>query len=89
MAAYDIKKGIKAGGGKYTTISIPFPLAQKVREAIEGTGFTSMSDYVTFILREVLCEIDGEKTSSHKAGRHASESRESIVRRLRALGYVK
>ncbi len=79
-----MKKKVKAGGGRYTTISIPLPLAVKVKEAIEGTGFTSMSDYVTFILREVLCEIEDGKASSGSEG-----SRESVVKRLRALGYVK
>ncbi len=39
-------------GRKHTTITIPKPLFEKIRKDIEGTGFGSVSDYVTFILRQ-------------------------------------
>lgn len=39
---------------KYTTISIPTPLAEKVKKQIKGTGFSSLSSYVTYVLREVI-----------------------------------
>ena len=43
---------------KYTTVSIPKPLYDKIKARIEGTGFTSVSDYVTYVLREVLASRD-------------------------------
>ncbi len=39
---------------KYTSVSIPTPLFEKVKERIEGTGFSSVSSYVAYVLREVL-----------------------------------
>ncbi len=42
---------------KYTTVSIPAPLADNIKKQIIGTGFTSVSDYVTFVLREVLSQV--------------------------------
>ena len=38
---------------KFTTISIPMPLAEKIKKRIEGTGFTSLSSYVTYEERDV------------------------------------
>ena len=46
---------------KYTTVSIPTPLVQKIRKRIDGTGFTSASDYVTYVLREVLASLEEEE----------------------------
>jgi Arc/MetJ-type ribon-helix-helix transcriptional regulator len=43
---------------KYTTISIPTPLAEKIKKRIKGTGFTSLSSYVTYVLREVISGSD-------------------------------
>jgi len=57
---------------QYVTLSIPKPLYEKARGAIEGTGFRSVTEYVIFVLRESLLLKPGE----------------SVKERLRALGYV-
>ena len=69
---------------KYTTISIPTPLAEKIKKRIEGTGFHSLSSYVTYVLREVISgmEDDGEDEAFSK------EDEEKVKERLRALGYL-
>ncbi|HEC39590.1 MAG TPA: CopG family transcriptional regulator, partial [bacterium] len=36
---------------EYTTVSIPKPLADKVKNRMKGTGFSSVSSYVTYVLR--------------------------------------
>jgi len=64
---------------KYTTISIPESLGDKIDELIENTGFTSRADFVTFVLRELL--IEGEKRDEDK-------NRETIKAKLKALGYI-
>lgn len=69
---------------KYSTVSIPMPLAEKIKERIKGTGFTSVSDYVTFVLREVLSsEIEEEEKEPF-----TKEDEEKVKERLRALGYL-
>ncbi len=67
---------------KFTTVSIPTPLFQKVAERIEGTGFTSVSSYVTYVLREVVVEESEEEQP------FSEEDEERIKDRLRALGYL-
>ncbi len=68
---------------KYTTISIPTPLAEKIKNRIEGTGFTSLSSYVTYVLREVISGIEEEQEEAF-----TKEDEEKVKDRLRALGYL-
>jgi Arc/MetJ-type ribon-helix-helix transcriptional regulator len=67
---------------KFTTISIPTPLADKIKKQIKDTGFTSLSSYVTYILREVL------STGEEKDEVLSKEDKEKIKNKLRSLGYL-
>jgi Arc/MetJ-type ribon-helix-helix transcriptional regulator len=70
------------GQKKFTTVSIPTPLFKKVEERIKGTGFTSVSSYVTYVLREIIAEEKDEVEPFTK------EDEERVKERLRALGYL-
>lgn len=70
---------------KFTSVSIPVPLFEKVKKRVEGTGFTSVSDYVTFVLREVLTS---EKEETEEKEAFSKEDEEKVKQRLRALGYL-
>ena len=69
-------------GRKFTTVSIPTQLFQKVEERIKGTGFTSVSSYVAYVLREIVVEEEHEEEPFTK------EDEERVKQRLRALGYL-
>jgi Arc/MetJ-type ribon-helix-helix transcriptional regulator len=69
---------------KYTTISIPTPLAEKIKKRIKGTGFNSLSSYVTYVLREVVSS--SEEPNPEDA--FSKEDEEKVKDRLRALGYL-
>ena len=68
---------------KFTTISIPTPLAEKIKKRIKGTGFTSLSSYVTYVLREVISNMEEESEEAF-----SKEDEEKVKNRLRALGYL-
>jgi len=68
---------------KFTTVSIPTPLFKKVEERIRGTGFTSVSSYVTYVLREIIAEKEGEPEEPFD-----KEDEERVRARLKALGYI-
>lgn len=72
--------GEKPEKTKFTTVSIPVPLFEKLKKQIEGTGFNSVSSYVGYILRELISE-KGEAPFT-------SEDEEKIRRKLKALGYL-
>ena len=69
---------------KYTTISIPTPLANKIKKRIEGTGFNSLSSYVTYVLREVISNVEEDE---HEEA-FSKDDEEKVKDRLRALGYL-
>lgn len=70
--------GKKSAPRKYTTITIPQPLFDKIKKKIEPTGFSSVSDYVTYVLRETMAELDSGK-KGEKTG---------VIEKLKALGYA-
>ncbi len=70
--------------GKFTSVSIPIPLFNKVQKRIDGTGFTSVSSYVTYILRELIANQDGNESEDP----FSKKDEEKVKTRLRALGYL-
>lgn len=70
--------GKPSGKRKYTTITIPTPIFERIQGRIRGTSFSSVSDYVTYILREV-----GSDVALTKPGRDGDK----IIEKLKALGY--
>ncbi|MFX1375574.1 MAG: CopG family transcriptional regulator [Promethearchaeota archaeon] len=70
---------------EYTTVSIPKPLAEKIKERMKGTGFASVSSYVTYVLRQVLSSIEEEERSKQA---FTKEEEEKVKSRLRDLGYI-
>ena len=70
---------------EYTTVSIPKPLANKVKERMKGTGFSSVSSYVTYVLRQVLSSIEQDRREKQA---FTKEDEERVKQRLRALGYI-
>ena len=70
---------------EYTTVSIPKPLANKVKERMKGTGFSSVSSYVTYILRQVLSSIEQDKREKQA---FTKEEEDRVKQRLRDLGYI-
>lgn len=69
---------------KYTTVSIPTSLYIRIKNLIKDTGFTSVSQYVTYVLREIV--------ASHEEARYfepfTEEDRKRVIERLKKLGYL-
>ena len=70
---------------EYTTVSIPKPLIEKIKERMKGTGFASVSSYVTYVLRQVISSIEEEERSKQA---FTKEEEEKVKQRLRDLGYI-
>jgi len=70
---------------EYTTVSIPKILAENIKDRMKGTGFSSVSSYVTYILRQVLSSI-GEDEKSKQA--FTKDEEDKVKQRLRDLGYI-
>ncbi len=71
--------------GKYTTVSIPTTLHERIEKMIsQKPGFKSVSDYVTYVLREIVAMHETEEIPDPFSSRDV----ESIKERLKALGYI-
>ncbi|MEM0074593.1 MAG: hypothetical protein QW091_02355 [Candidatus Micrarchaeaceae archaeon] len=64
---------------KYTTITIPSPLFERIQKQISNTGFSSVSNYATYVLRETVADIESKDKGKNN----------EIAKKLRALGYLK
>lgn len=66
------------------TIKIPRPLYEKLRVVIEGAGYDSVTDFVVYVLRDIV--------STHGASDlerpYTEEDLQRVKERLRALGYL-
>ena len=76
-----MKQKKQVAGKQLTNIPIPTLLFEKIKERIKETEFVSVSDYVTYVLNEILSEDEEEKPLTEK-------DEEKIKERLKALGYL-
>ena len=62
-------------------IELPKSLVDKISSRVPGSGFSSVSEYVGFVLEQAVSKYE-EKTSM------TAEDQEKIEQRLRDLGYL-
>jgi Arc/MetJ-type ribon-helix-helix transcriptional regulator len=65
------------------TIKIPRPLYNKVQQLIEESGFNSPTDFIVYVLRDVLSQHE-----SDRGDRFTPEELTAIRQKLRRLGYI-
>lgn len=85
------------------TLKIPKPLYEHISRLIEGSGFNSVTDFVVFVLRDIVYEgrvpavevgkaVAGGKSGVGKAvaasGEFSGEQLERIKQKLKELGYL-
>jgi Arc/MetJ-type ribon-helix-helix transcriptional regulator len=65
------------------TIKIPRELYQRLSQMIKGTGFSSVTEFIVFVMRNLASagEIRGEEKLT-------AEEVKAIRERLRRLGYL-
>ena len=66
------------------TIKIPRPLYERIRKSIEGSGFSSPTDFIVYVLRDVMSSTGAERTEAELS----REELEAIRQRLKNLGYL-
>ncbi len=45
---------------KYVNISVPKPLYERLQRTLEGTGYRSPTEYIVYLLRRFLSELESE-----------------------------
>ena len=64
------------------TLKIPRPLYNSLNETIKGSGFNSVTEFVVYVLRDLL------SSRSEKEPVLTKEEIEAVKKRLRSLGYL-
>lgn len=65
------------------TIKIPRPLYRKIQQLIADSGFDSATDFIVYVLRDILSESGAEHAEEFTA-----EELRNIKQKLRNLGYL-
>lgn len=65
------------------TLKIPRPLYDRLGKIIEGSGFASVTEFVVYLLRDLVSHQEGrvEETLSAK-------EIEAVRKRLKSMGYL-
>lgn len=66
------------------TISIPTNIYKKIEERVKTTNFSSVDEYITHVLEQVVAKFEREKGGKT----YVDEEEEKIKERLRGLGYL-
>jgi len=65
------------------TLKIPRPLYDRLGEIIEGSGFASVTEFVVYILRDLVSHQEGRVE-----GALSAKEIEAIRQRLKNMGYL-
>lgn len=68
------------------TIKIPRPLYLKIQQLIEGSGFNSATDFIVFVLRDLISESQG--SAGHEKEEFSPEELAALKKKLKNLGYL-
>ena len=66
------------------TVKIPRPLYRKIQQVVEGSGFNSPTDFIVYVLRDLM----GEAEVSDTAPEFSQEELDDVKRKLKNLGYL-
>jgi Arc/MetJ-type ribon-helix-helix transcriptional regulator len=65
------------------TVKIPRPLYRKIQAVVEGSGFNSPTDFIVYVLRDLMGEHDEADRSEF-----TQEELDEVKRKLKNLGYL-
>ena len=68
------------------TVRISKAVADRIQQRLGQTDFTSVDDYISYVLDNVLSELEGQ--TQGKANVFSKEDQDAVEERLRNLGYM-
>ena len=75
------------------TVKIPRPLYRKIQMVIDASGFSSPTDFIVFVLRDLLGEAERVSAGPQAAPpehheEFSANDLENVKQKLRNLGYL-
>ncbi len=65
------------------TVKIPRPLYRRIQQVIENTGFSSPTDFIVFVLRDLMGEVETSENEEF-----TPDELNAVKQKLRNLGYL-
>ena len=69
------------------TVKIPRPLYRKIQAVVEGSGFNSPTDFIVYVLRDLM-GVSEEHAKADAKPEYTKEELEELKRKLKNLGYL-
>lgn len=74
---------------KKVTVKIPRPIYRKIQVLIEDSGFNSVTDFIVYVLRDLVGSIpEGHANGQEERDEFSPEELEALKRKLKKLGYL-
>ena len=73
------------------TVKIPRPLYRKIQQVVEESGFNSPTDFIVYVLRDLMGEADAvqpEPAEEAAAKDFSQDELDDVKRKLKNLGYL-
>lgn len=73
------------------TVKIPRPLYRKIQQVVEESGFNSPTDFIVYVLRDLMGEADAvqpEAPEEAAAKDFSQDELDDVKRKLKNLGYL-
>jgi Arc/MetJ-type ribon-helix-helix transcriptional regulator len=72
------------------TVKIPRPLYRKIQHVVEDSGFNSPTDFIVFVLRDLMGEAEEHKPAEPEVtdSSYSEEEIDEVKRKLKNLGYL-
>jgi Arc/MetJ-type ribon-helix-helix transcriptional regulator len=73
------------------TVKIPRPLYRKIQQVVEESGFNSPTDFIVYVLRDLMGEADPvqpEVPEAETAKDFSQDELDDVKRKLKNLGYL-
>ena len=69
------------------TVKIPRPLYRKIQLVVDGSGFNSPTDFIVYVLRDLMGEAE-ERASDSATLEFSQDELDDVKRKLKNLGYL-
>jgi Arc/MetJ-type ribon-helix-helix transcriptional regulator len=70
------------------TVKIPRPLYRKIQQVVDGSGFSSPTDFIVFVLRDLMGEAEERAAAAEEVPEFSQDELEDVKRKLKNLGYL-
>jgi Arc/MetJ-type ribon-helix-helix transcriptional regulator len=69
-------------------VKIPRPLYRKIQQVVDGSGFSSPTDFIVFVLRDLMGEAEERAAAAEEVPEFSQDELEDVKRKLKNLGYL-